>query len=162
MQWQIFQNLFEINSHNSIWEQLIECPSEKCWLVSWSLKHRIPLVVGLKLLSFVGSHSQQYRLPAQTGLVICGMGEDSLFSSLSWSPDWDQAGNSFVLTGKGSPSEEEESNFVMSYLPQNRLRRIGRRGSSVGADTGVWWELKYPAYAGNITSMIMLLSFNGE
>lgn len=46
------------------------------------------------------------------------MGEDYLFSSLSWSPDWEQAGNSFVLTGNGSSSEEEESHFVMSYLPQ--------------------------------------------
>lgn len=102
----------------------------------------------------------RFPLSPQSGLVICGTSEDNLFSSLSWSSDWEQAGNSLVLTGNGSPSEVEESHFVMSFLPQIGSGGRGRRGSSTGADTGVWWELKYPVYETNITSTMMLLCFN--
>lgn len=65
---------------------------KKLLLVSWNLQNQTHLFVGLGLLSsslksskqsFVGSHSQQYRPSPQSRLVICGTGEDNLFSSLS-------------------------------------------------------------------------------
>lgn len=97
--------------------------------------------------SFVGSRFQLEALTTGQA-VICGMSEDNLFSSLSWSSDWEQAAYSLVVTGSGGPSEEEESHFVMSFLPQIGSGGQGRRGSGTVADTVVWWGIKIPCVRG--------------
>lgn len=98
-------------------------------------------------------------------LLICGRSRRKhslLITGLDLQTRGRQAGRQFLSTDSQprSLSEEKESHFVMSFLPQIGSGGRGRRGSSTGADTGPWWELEKPLYEKNITRMIMPLCFS--
>lgn len=67
------------------------------------------------------------------------------------------------MTSNYISSEKEESHFIMSYIPHNRLKRTGRRRNSAVDDIGVGWEFKYKRkhFKYDSTSLIQCSVVNG-